>query len=874
MPDTIPSMVLKAAASFGDRTAFHFFDETWKTMSYGELLELVRAGAGYLKSRGIVKGDRVAIVAENRPEWPAAYLSIVFCGAVAVPIDIQLGPDDIGNLVRNAGVACVIHSIKTEKTVLRCIEGTEIMAVAVEAMKTGEPLSRGYEGAGEIEPSDLASIIYTSGTTGVPKGVMLSHENFCSDAAAVHGAHIVSEHDNVLSVLPLHHTYPFMCTFLVPLSIGASVTFSPGLKAADIIAAVRETGVTVIVAVPRLLELIRNGVVAKMKELGVISRPLMGLMRLCGALRRQYHVNAGKAIFRSVHSNFRTLRFFTSGGARLDPGLMTDLEALGFTILEGYGLTETAPIVTFNPPEKRVPGSAGQPLPGVQIGVADDGEIMIKGPMVTSGYYRNEKATAGTFRDGWFLTGDTGYLDDRGYLFITGRKKEVIVLSTGKNVYPEDVERAYLVIPLIKEICVTVPPRGAPADALHAVIVPDLDYARKSHIGNMAETLRWQINEVSQGLPEYQRVRGFTLHGEPLPRTPLGKLRRFLVTAILEGKEQGAPEKGEDGSLREDEIGRGVVSCIISIVGDERPVHGSDNLELDLGFDSLRRIEFVSAVEKRFGISLPDTFMTEVQTVGDVVTKIRESGVEGGSARDREARDWSEILQIELTEEDARKAGFSHGPLELAWLSVVFPLVRLCFRAFFRLRVEGKENVPSSGPFIFAPNHRSYLDGFVVGFSFPFSTYRNLSFLGLQQFFRGRTGAWIARMSHVITIDPETYFMRSLQLSAHVLRKGRSLCIFPEGGRSFSDEVLPFKKGIGVLAVELDVAVIPVYLEGTGEALPRGARFIRLKPLRVIIGKPLRMRDIDMSARPGGVDAYQYFADTLRERVIALSQQR
>ncbi len=817
---------------------------------------------------GAAAGDRVAIISENRPEWCAAYMATLFCRCIAVPVDMQLGPAEVGNILSDSGAKIVFFSQKTAPAVSKAVEGSSVRVMNFDSMNVTRQETAAW--AVDAAPDDIASIIYTSGTTGNPKGVMLTHGNFCSDADALIRAGLVSGGDNVLSILPMHHTYPFMCTFLVPVFLGGSITFGAGLKASELVSSIRDGGVTVVVGVPRLFEMIRNGILARMREKRLLYPLLFRLMRLCGALRRRSDVNLGKIIFKAVHENFRRVRFFASGGARLDPAVMEDLEALGFTVMEGYGLTETSPVITFNPAKKRKSGSAGTALPGAEIKIID-GEIAVRGPMVMAGYYGNANATAEAIRDGWFYTGDMGHLDEEGYLFITGRKKEVIVLSSGKNIYPEDVEKSYLQIPLIKEMGITGLERNGIIESIQAIIVPDLDYAKKHNIANIAESLKWELNEITSQLPEYMRIHGFLLYPEALPRTPLGKLRRFMLRDILAGTVRKKEERASDAALMADEVGRKVLGCIESVMSEKVHVSAEDNLELDLGFDSLKRIEFISSLEEAFSVSLPETFITEVRTVGDVVARLK--GYSEAKAPQRGgAVTWKDILQKEPTGEERQNAGLSHGPVETFIVHVLISVMKIIFRLYFRMSVKGLENIPARGPYIIAPNHASYLDGFIVGAAIRFSTFENLYLLGISKFFAGSVKQLFARIAHVIPIDAETYLNRALQMSAYVLRQGKSLCIFPEGGRSFGEELLPFKKGVGIIAIEGKIPVIPMHISGSAEALPRGAAFVKPVEIRVTFGKPFSLSDIDLKQKPDADDEYQYFADELRERVTALSR--
>jgi long-chain acyl-CoA synthetase len=871
--NTIISLFLAAAEKYPDNVAFNYFDQSWQAVTYSEFLRKTRAIAAHLISSGIKKGDRIAIVSENRYEWCGSYLAVMMAGGVGVPIDAQLGANETENLLNDSGTALVFHSRKT----LSNIRSTA-RKIGFDSPEFREICDTSVPGRyPEVSEEDLASIVYTSGTTGIPKGVMLTHRNFCSDAKAVISAGLITHGDNVLSILPLHHTYPFMCTFLVPLFLGATITYPMGMKGPELMSTMKEKGVTVLVAVPQLLELIKNGILRKFKEMpAILSSLMLSLLKASGFLRKTTGINIARAIFRKAQRAFgERFRFFASGGARLDPGIMDDLEGLGFTVLEGYGLTETSPVVTFNPISKRKPGSVGQPLPSVEISILSpsetgEGEIAIKGPMAMKGYYKNPEATAKVMHEGWFLTGDLGYQDDEGYLFITGRAKEVIVLSSGKNIYPEDVEKAYQTIPLIKEICVTGIEKGGIVESLHGVIVPDLDHARKERIGNISESLKWAMNHVALKLPPYMRLKGFTLSSEPLPKTPLGKLKRYMVKEMISKTRVEMREgKEEDIELLRDETGKAVVGCITPLLREEMPILSSDNLELDLGLDSLQRIELVVALEKAFSLKLPETFVSEVQTVRELVDRIKEFRAQGIPGIERPL--WEDIFSAEIPEEERKKIGLYQGRVEWAFSAACLKLLKAFLRVFFRLEVRGVENLPPL-PFIIAPNHCSNMDGFVVGASVPLSVFRKLYFQGYQAYFQGWLPSLFARLAHVIPIDPETFLSRALQLSSYVVKKNRALCIFPEGGRSIDGSLLRFKKGIGILAVEHNIPVVPVLIEGTFEALPRGALRPKLSKVRLTFGRPLHPSEIDLSQKPAGVDEYQFFADELRERIRRLKE--
>jgi long-chain acyl-CoA synthetase len=884
--DTIHSIFLNTSEKHRDNIAFYYLDRTWKTITYSAFASDSKAIASCLIKAGINKTDRIAIFSENRYEWCASYLGIVMAGAIAVPIDSQLNPESLRNLLVDSESRIIFFSSKAEANVNEAAAGLDVRKINLDSPEFKEMC--GFKEAvlyPETSPEDIVSIIYTSGTTGIPKGVMLTHRNFCSDADALIKAGVVTKSDNVLSLLPLHHTYPFMCTFLVPLFLGAAITYPPSLKGPDITASMKDNGVTIIVGVPQLLELIRNGIMDKFKKLPAPAPLLIKtLLKVSGSLRRKTGINISKAILKPVHNAFgNRFRFFASGGARLDPELMKDLEALGFTVLEGYGLTETSPVVTFNPINKRKPGSAGKPLPSAEIkiidavrhaaaGILQEGEIAIKGPMVMKGYYKNSSATEQTIRDDYFFSGDLGYIDRNGYLFITGRLKEVIVLGSGKNIYPEEVEKEYSKIPLIKEICVIGIEEKGRVEALHAIIVPDLDYARQQQTGNINEALGWDLSRISGKLPPYMRIKGFTLYPEPLPRTPLGKLRRFMIKDLIKVKSEKAKVKSEDKELMADEAGRNVVECIKPLLKEPLPIQSKDNLELDLGLDSLQRIELVVGLENKFSIKLPETFASDIQTVGEIVEKIKALGVRREALEVESEKSQKGLLAVfsqQPGEAEKKKVGLNQGAMEWFFVSFLMGIVKMFFRIFFRLEVKGIENIPDV-PFIVAANHCSNLDGFAVAAALPLKIYRTLYFQGFQKYFTSRLTAFFARLAHVIPIDPETFLGKALQLSAYVLKNNNALFIFPEGGRSFDGTLMEFKKGIGILALELNVPVVPSHIEGSFEALPKGTSLPKFTKIKITFGKPFYPSELDMIKKPERIDKHQFFADELKERVEKL----
>lgn len=828
--------------------------------------------ASYLADAGVTHGDRVIITGPTGPDWCVSYLGVVSLGAVAVPVDPELPDDDMSIIIRDSEASVVIHGPAWEPA--GALDPDVVM------VSMADPALRDKEWPGDEMPwfkvsgDDLASLIYTSGTTGRPKGVMLSHGNFLSNADSIMALGILGPSDHILGILPLHHVYPFMESFIGPLIAGASITFLQSLKGPEIVETMNKAGVTILPGVPRLFALMYQAMSQKIDASPGPARKLFNtLAGLTGFLRRRTGINIGRILFAPVHRRFgRKFRFFVSGGAKLDTDVAVGLESLGFEIYEGYGLTETSPAAAFNRPGARRTGSVGQAIPGVSLMIDEKvgeggGEIMISGPNVMQGYYRNEAETSAVLRDGWFRTGDLGYMDDDGYLFITGRSKEVIVLSSGKNVFPEDVEKRFLREPLIEEICIFA---STGSEAVEALILPAFaspDLKGKDYAG-IWQALREVVERVSDELPPYQRPRGFRVIREPLPRTPLGKLRRFQVMEILDKAERHQAEKpvsADDKRMMDSPSGRAVLQALKPAVMDGsmaiRPDH---DIEFDLGIDSLGRVELLSML----GVA-DSTEGEDVRTVRDLINSV--SRVEGGAGTSGiMPAGWSEILARGPDQEDL--AVMSARERKSVFVRALRTLVISIVRGMFRMHVKGSENIPGEGPFIIAANHTSYLDGFFVGAAVPRPVLLNLYTIGLEEYFRGALSSVLTSTAHVIPIDTEKHLDRAMRMSAHVLGSGRILSIFPEGGRSFDGELMEFRKGVGILSVELDVPIVPCFIKGAFEAWSR--HMLLPKPFNrvsLVFGRPVYPAEVIGTGEGMGQDEkYSLVVDRLKQDILAM----
>jgi len=883
---TIPALLDAVVSRCPQESVFLFRrDNQWQTTSYFVFGDQVRKIASFLIDRNLPQGARVGLALENRPEWAMVYFGIVSAGLVGVPLDARLKPKEIEKYVSDSSARIVFCSREIFENRLsgKLNAETDLWVVADGESDLGDKaiaLSEVLANDFPVQPrpmaigaDDAASLIYTSGTTANPKGVVLTHKNIVANFDSIRRMDLCFPQDNFLCFLPLHHTYPFMATLILPVLLGARITFMPSESGPQELAnIIRKKEVSVLVAVPQLLAMLRRSVLSTLSQKPLLLRPLVRLFFRAG-LRRRFGSQ---------------LRLVVSGGARLDEDVARDLIAWGFGLIEGYGLTETAPVVTFNPPDKMKIGSVGRALPGVDVRIdAPDangiGEIIVRGANVMRGYFRQERLTEEVIRAGWFHTGDLGYLDGDGYLFITGRKKEMIVLSSGKNIYPQELEQHFLQSPYIREICVAEKKDrkfGQESESLFAVIVPDLEYFERSGIQNINDKIRWEVENLSQDLPAYEHIMGFALTRDELPKTALGKLQRYRIKAqyLTDQVQERKGGKTEDEDADVQDLNPEIKEKVIRYLSEQmhRPVSLIQHLEIDLGIDSLTRVELGIGLERLFAIKLSEESLVRLATVKAVVEEVcrRCEQAERSAHFDEQIRQtpWLQILNQEPPE--ALKSKINLKPRVWDWIVTGFLLVffNIFFRILWFLRIRRHTPLPQ-GPYLITPNHASYLDGFFVFCGLPLSVAVNTYFVGWGRIFEHPSIRWGNQLARLVPIDTNTNFIGSMQVVAYLLRKNKVVCIFPEGQRSLSDQIKPFKKGTGILVKELMARVVPVYLKGTGEVWPRTRRWPRLlRPVRVNFGQPLEAALLLKKGERQARDDYEAIAENLRAEVLKLKQ--
>jgi long-chain acyl-CoA synthetase len=894
LPRTYNQRFEEIARHYPDRTAFRMkTPEGYSTVTYREAYSQARAVASGLIALGINRGSRVAILSENRPEWAVVYLGIYLSGMVAVPLDTQISPPEWRRLMDDSETQTVFVSGLLALSLREAIRDSRPPRRVICFDSTSGDRDARSELAGLIEwatalpspptlpecqPSDTVTIIYTSGTTGTPKGVMLTQSNVVQELQCIFGAIHADENDALLCLLPLQHVLASVINVLVPLYLGAQVVFADTLKRSEILKALEEAGITILATVPQFFYLFHDRIQEELSKKSSVARKLFrGMLlfnRLCMAILR---INFGRTLFTRIHQSFGSrLRLFVSGGSTLDPRVAQDFHDMGFTILQGYGLTETTGACAVTRVRSNVIGSVGPALPGAEVKILSPdetgtGEILIRGPMIMKGYYKNPAATEEMIRDGWLHSGDLGRLDARGNLFVTGRKKEVIVLPNGKNIYPDELEAHYLQSPCIREIAVlgifSPQDRG---ERLHAVVVPDFDYLKSIKVANAREILRDEIAALSNQLPKYKRLMSYQVQSEPLLRTTTRKIKRLELKRLVESGQLKSSESApaaeaappEDQALMESAVGQEVLHCLRENYHRDMPVEASMNLELDLGFDSMERVEFFASLEQVLNLQLPEDFGADIFTVRDLIVQLeKQAGVvtHAGSAS---RQSWKTILSEEsLDREESAQFRMSGPALTILKYACVRLLDWLLFRPLLRLEVRGVEHLPAKGTYLICPNHQSYLDPFVLVAALPYRVFQRMFFVGYSVFFDTRLLTTAARLANIVPVDPDAHLLRAMKAGAYGLRKSHILCIFPEGGRSFDGELQAFKKGAAILSRELSVPIVPVGILGTHQVWARDSARIRLHKVKVHFGKPI------FPSQSGAVDPYQADTAALRSRI-------
>ncbi|MGA7220218.1 MAG: AMP-binding protein [Candidatus Sulfotelmatobacter sp.] len=854
-------------------------DDRIESCTYAELRRMAESVGRWITESGFALGSRLAIVADNHPRWVAAYLGTIAAGCTVVPLDTALHADQLAKLLKDSGSSVLFCDVKHAEVSREAVLNLEIGLILMDPGRAGGNFDRARwlaslpaifdAGPGAFQPAraaeeDIASLLYTSGTTADPKGVMLTHANFLGEVEAVFDWVDLGPSDALLGVLPMFHVLAQMANLLLPLVKGSRVVYLETLNTTELLRALRERNITAFAVVPQFFYLIHQRIFEELKKRGVLAQRAFAILVALNRSLRKIGVNAGPVLFRTIHNILGSkMRYLVTGGSRFDPQIAANFYDLGIDVLQAYGLTETTAAVFANSPTNNVIGSVGKALKGVEAQIVDaqpqedrgqaTGEVVLRGAVVMKGYWNRPDATAAVLRDGWLYTGDLGYFDSRENLFLTGRKKELIVLSNGKNIYPEEVEAHYLKSPYIKEIAV-IGVEGSPGesgDRLHAVIVPNFDLLRQRKIVNAKEVIRFDIESLSQQIASTKRIGSYEIWQEDLPRTTTRKIKRFEVEKRAKPNQFQAANDSElpaEKPLTEEEsawLELPQVQRALQIMRDAAPaappgLRPTHNLELDLGLDSMQRIELLSRLEQQLGGNVEESQLANIYTVRDLVDAILQSAAsgEGVSSTRPIFAGWKAILAEEPDPSDVIPLVKSQ-PVSSAFWYLVSRLVQVIALDRLDLHVQGVEKLPKNGPYIISSNHQSYLDPLILASILPPRVFDKVFAVGTSEIFGEGFMLRLARSLRVVVVDPDANLIPAMRAGAFGLRQGRPLILYPEGERSIDGTPKIFKKGAAILSIHMQAPIVPVAIEGFYEAWPRNKSFQGFSRLRMTIGDPI-----------------------------------
>ena len=759
--------------------------------------------------------DKVIIFMENRPELLYSFLGTWDKSGTCVCLDASLSGEELVYYINDSDSKYIYTSKGNLPKVQKALEiSRKTLGIAV----VDEIEDKEFDGELVINapaPENVALMLYTSGTTGNPKGVMLKFDNILINVEGLDKYNMFVQEDIVLALLPMHHIFPLLGSGVIPLAKGATIVFLKEMSSQAMVDAFQKYKVTMMIGVPRLWEMLHQKIMEKINA----SKVAKGIFKLAEKINS---ISFSRKIFKKVHDNFGgNLRFFVSGGSKLDPKIARDFLTLGIKICEGYGMTETAPMISFTPLNEIMPGSAGKILPGIEVKIADDGEIIARGRNVMKGYYKRPEATAETIdKDGWIHTGDLGEIKN-DYLYVTGRKKEMIVLSNGKNINPIEIEQWIMgKTNLIQEIVV------AEIDSvLTAVIYPNFQKISEEKVTNIKETLKWGVIDSYNGkAPNYKKILDIRIVQEEMPKTKIGKIRRFMIPEMLKAKENDnivieEPKFEEYTMLKE---------YLVKV--KKKPVTPFAHIELDLGMDSLDMVELLTYLESTFGIKASEELIIENSTVEKLAVYIKENRGENKV----EEVNWNEYLNKDIDVELPKSNIVTKIGKAILWI---------VFKLYIRVKKEGTENI-TTDPVIYAGNHQSFLDAFLFNHVVPTNVLNNVYYLAKVKHFSKGYMKTLGENSNVILVDINKNLGEVLQTLAMVLRSGKSVAIFPEGARTRDGKMLEFKKSFAILAKELNIPIVPFGIKGAFEAFPSNSKFPKSSDVEIKFFERIEPKDM------------------------------
>lgn len=785
--------------------------------SYKELLTGIKY---YSTLLNIKKDSKVVVYVENRPEIIQSFFSIWEKQGIAIVLDAGYTPEQLLYVFNDAEPEYIYATNKNYKNAVAAKEmyGKDIEIINIDDIVVPKEFRPDNYELNVDNVEDTAVILYTSGTTGNPKGVMLSYKNLLSNVNAIKAINLVDETDRVLAILPYHHVFPLNINLLMTMYFGTLVVILDELSSEALRHALREYKISVIIGVPRVWEMLHKAIMNKINSSWITKK----IFKICQSINSKV---LSRLVFKKVYNELGgSLRVMASGGAKLDPEVSRDYLTLGLPMIEGYGLTETSPIIAFNKPTNVKAGTVGEIIPDVEVKIAEDGEILVKGANVMKGYYNNPTATKEVIdENGFFHTGDLGKFDG-DHLVIVGRKKEMIVLSNGKNINPADIENEIMKgTDLIKEIAVM-----EYNNHLMAVVYPDFDLIKHRNITNIKESLKWEIiDKYNVTAPKYRKILEVKIVKNELPKTKLGKVRRFMLNDFLKGE---VVEEGAEGTVvnqqskKEIEVPEELKEIYTTLKENiernyDAQVTPDAHLELDLGLDSLDIVEILSFVESSYGVKIKEEEFTNIKNVLTLAEFIKNHGGTFSSVE----IDWKSILNERIDIELPKSA----------WVGKLIRIITMpIFSLYFSLKKESQEKI-SNEPAIYVGNHQSFLDALMFNQAIPMKMMADTYYIATVVHFDTPLRRYLADRGNVLIVDINKNLKETLQVSAEVLREGKNLVIFPEGARTRDGELQEFKKTFAILSKELNVPVVPFGIKGAYKAMPYGSKFPSMYPIKI-----------------------------------------
>lgn len=825
-------------------------------MTYAELGVAVESAAARIAALGIKPGERVAIAAKNHPAWVIAYFGVVRAGAVVVPMDASLDAEPFANVLAASKARALVWDSETAQKREELVRGKCADVVLADLHVLSEP-SAALTAPEVPSPAadDLASVIFTSGTTGTPRGVMLTHGNFCSLVAALAPVFPLGERDRAVSVLPLHHTFEFTCGLLLPISRGSMIVYLDELNGERLGEAMKAVRVTAMVGVPALWQLLERRIEAKVAERGTFAKNAFDVMLEANrVLGKSIGADAGKALFGAVHNELGgSVRFLISGGAALPKDTAKLFQGLGLHLSEGYGLTEAAPVLTVQKGGPGKPlGVVGVPVPNVELKISTPdasgvGEVLARGPNVMRGYAEDGEATQKALdSDGWLHTGDLGRIDRKGRLELVGRSKDVVVTASGENIYPDDIERAVGELSDVREWCLlgVTDPKGG--EKLACVAVPQrLAEGEEETAETTAQArhdkARKALERAFGKLPLNQQPAMLFVVEADLPRTATRKVQRNKVKEIAErlSEAQRAAKQGGSAHGRKPGHTASVVRAAIAAISRKDPalITAHTRLRDELGFDSLMAMELATTLESVLGTTRIGEELLKIDTVGALEEAL---GVQVESANK------SKTNEIAKSEDEQEKSELPAALKDLGRAAAAVAQREFYERAL-KVTVSGKAFIPHNRSTLVVANHSSHLDMGLV--KYALGTYgRDLVALAAKDYFfegnRVRT-MFVENFTNLVPLDRNAGMRQTLRAVGSLIDEGKTVLIFPEGTRSTDGTLRPFKGAVGYLALQHRVDLLPVYVGGTFEALPKGAKWLRRRDVSAKIGLPLEIQEIE-----------------------------